>query len=418
MADAGYEMQIAAGRVRNYGIFLGVHACWSFGSTFISYMALIPVLLQELGASNLAIGSLPALVTLCMFGPQILAAQMTAHLAVKKKVFASIHYPGCAAILALSLLTFRWGREDGNFLIAATLICMAVHHLALSFAMPMWSNLVAKLLPPERRGSYVGRIFLIGGITGAIGALVARELVRRLEFPRGYAVGFFVASLVLASAATAFFFLKEPAHPDLAPRRKLGEFLQGLRNDLLGQRDFQFYLLSQVCCGMATMALPFYAVAARERHGLGIEIGATFTAILLIARMAGAPWAGWIGDRYGFRCLAFAPPLLSVLAGVLALVGHHPWIFYAIFALGGLASAADTVAIINLPIEFCPHADKTSFVAARGTFVSPVLAVAPLIGGFLADTSEGRFALPFGGAVIFGLLGFFILALFVRDPRG
>ncbi|MBI2194182.1 MAG: MFS transporter [Planctomycetes bacterium] len=412
-----YQQRIEAGRTRNFRVILGVHTFWSFGSTFFSHLALIPVFLQELGASNLVIGTLPALVTLFMFGPQVLAAHLTSHLPVKKRVFASIHYPGCAAILVLGVLTQLWGRTDRRALIAATLVCLAAHSLSLSFAMPMWSNLVAKLFPPERRGRDIGRIFFVGGLTGGLGALLSRELSRRFEFPIGYTLGFLLASLVLTAAVTAFFFLDEPAHPDPGPKRKLGAFFRSLWGDLRGQRGYQFYLLSQVFCALSSMAFPFYAVAARELHGLGVEVGATFTAVMLLSRVVGSPLAGLIGDRLGFRALAFAPPLLTALAGLLALLVRHPGVYHAIFILGGLAAAADTLAIINLPMEFSPHADKTSFVAARGTLVSPVLAVAPMIGGYLADTFSGRFALPFAGSVLFGLLGVVVLAAFVREPR-
>lgn len=412
-----YEQQLAAGRTTNFSIIIGVHSAWCLGTAFVSVDALLPVFLQELKASNLVIGALPALMILTIFVPQVLAAQLTSHLPIKKNVFTCVHYPGAFAVLALGLLTLSWGAARPGHLIVATLVCIAVHGLALSFAMPMWSNLVAKLLPSERRGRSFGYFFLAGGITGVIGALGAKLLIKRMTFPDGFAVGFVICSALMAGGVTLFFFLREPPHPEPVTRKPFGQFVGALWRDLLGQRDYRFYLLSQAFAGLGGMAMPFYAVAAREQFGLDLQVGATYTAIILLARLVGSPLAGLIGDRFGFRALAFFSPAFILVASALALTASQPQIFYVVFALSGLARATESVAMINLPIEFCPHADKTSFLAVRGTVIGPVQAFAPLLGGILADTFRSGFAIPFTGAIAFEVLCLVVLARFVREPR-
>ena len=415
--DDDCQGQLAGAARRNLGIFAGVHGMWGFGMAFVSHVALLPVFLRELGASYFVVGALPALMTICMFGPQILAARMTGHLQRKKNIFAAIHYPGCIGIVVMAACTYAWGRSNPKLLIPVVLACMAVQGLSLSFAIPMWSNLIAKLLPAETRGRSFGKLFFIGGLTGAAGALLSERLIAGSEFPGGFAAGFLIAGIVPGLSVSLFFLLKEPLGEEAAPRGRLWDFLRKLREDLRGQPDYQFFLLAQISSGLARLAVPFYAVAAFERFALDREVGATFTAILLVSRTLGSPFAGRIGDRFGFRCLALVCPALVVVSAVLALTASSPLAFHLVFALTGFGSAAESVANLNLPIEFCPHADKTSFIAVRGTIVGPVQALAPLLGGLIADALDGRFGVLFLSAAVLEVCSLLILAFLVREPR-
>jgi len=415
--DTHYRRLIVAAKNWNFSIIFGVHSIWGFGAAFISPVALLPVFLQELGASNVVIGLIPALQMFCMTAPQIFAAQLTGPLPVKKNVFTFVHYPSALALGVLALATWQWGKSEPSLVVFITLVCLSVHGLGLSFAIPMWMNLVAKLLPPESLGRHFGLIFFGGGITGGIGAFLAKWLNETSEFPDGFAIGFIIACVFTGVGVTSFFFLKEPPHPEPAPKKSLIQFLKALKNDLAGKTDYIYYLSSLICSALAGMAIPFYAVSAREEFGLGVEVGATFTLLLILSQVVGAPVAGVVGDRIGFRSLAFIPPLLSIVAALLALFGGHAWCFYLIFIVGGLAASADSVATINLPIEFCPNTDKTSFLAVRGTVISPVQALAPILGGVMADHFEGRFSIPFTGAVIFQAAALVILLFFVGEPR-
>jgi MFS family permease len=281
----------------------------------------------------------------------------------------------------------------------------------------MWSNLVAKLLPAETRGRSFGHLFLAGGITGVIGSAAASKFIEWQGFPNGFGTGFLVCSVICAGSVSCFFFLREPPHPEPVVQQGLRDFLKGIRQDVLGQRNYRFYLLSQVLAGLGAMAVPFFAVVARNQFTLDVKVGATFTAIVLLGRIIGCPLAGLIGDRHGFRVVAFFPPLLLLVATGLALAVSHAGVFYLIFALVGLARAIDSVAMINLPIEFSPHADKTSFLAVRGTVVSPVQALAPLLGGFLVDAFRGSYVLPFALAIVFNAVCIGVLSLLVHEPR-
>ncbi|MDA0837787.1 MAG: MFS transporter [Planctomycetota bacterium] len=409
-----YDEQIRAGFHHNLAIVIGVHAMWSLGSAFYNWGTMMPVFLKELGASNFHIGLMQGLLSLAMFSPQMIAAQKTSHLAVKKFLFPCVHYPGLVAVGVMGVFTLAWGKSEA--MIPVTIVCMTFMGLSLSFAIPMWSNLVAKLVPPQSRGISFGFIFFAGGVTGLVGASIAKYMIGRYEII-GFGWGFVGASLVLAVAVSFFFLLKEPAHPEPPIKKGIGEFFRGMKADLKGHRDYRFYLLSKSLSSLGTMALPFYAVAAVGRFGMGPEAGAEFTLMLILARMIGSPLFGWLGDRTGFRAVALFPPCINILCASLAIFSTQASTFYLIFFLIGLSTAADIASSLNLPIEYCPQADKTTFIAVKGTVTGPLMFVAPLLGGFLADSLAWEFNITFTTALLFEMAAFLILLILVNEPR-
>ncbi|MDP6355358.1 MAG: MFS transporter [Planctomycetota bacterium] len=409
-----YEDEIRAGLRHNFAIVIGVHAMWSLGAAFYNWGTMMPVFLKELGANNFHIGLMQGLTSLAMFSPQMIAAQKTSHLAVKKTLFPFVHYPGLIAVGVMGASALAWGKSEA--LIPVTICCMAVMGLSLSFAIPMWSNLVAKLVPSETRGFSFGLIFFVGGVTGLAGAIAAKYIIRHFGFA-GFGWGFVVASALLVGAVSFFFFLKEPPHPEPPIKKGIGEFFRDMKRDLLSHRDYRHYLLSKSLSSLGTMAFPFYAAAAVGKFDLGPEAGAEFTLLLILGRMIGAPLFGWIGDRTGFRAIAFFPPGINVICTSLAILTAEVPTFYLIFFLGGLSTSADTVSSLNLPIEYCPEADKTTFIAVKGTVTGPLMFVAPLLGGFLADHLAWKFKATFSAALLFELAAFLILLFLVNEPR-
>jgi MFS family permease len=409
-----YDDQIRDGVRHNLAIIIGVHAVWSFGSASYNWGTMMPVFLKELGATNFHIGLMQGLISLAMFSPQMIAAQKTSHLAVKKFLFPFVHYPGLIALGVMGAFALMWGKTES--LIWVSIACMTLMGLSLSFAIPMWSNLVAKLVPSQTRGLSFGLIFFVGGLTGLAGAAAAKYIIRLYGFS-GFGWGFVAASFLLCFAVSFFFLLKEPPHPEPPIKKGIAEFFRDMKTELLSHRDYRHYLYSKSLSALGTMAFPFYAAAAVSKFDMGSEAGADFTLMLILAQMIGAPLFGWIGDRTGFRAIAFLPPLINVLCTSLAIFTTEASTFHLIFFLGGLSTAADMVSSLNLPIEFCPEADKTSFIAVKGTVTGPLMFIAPLIGGFLADHLVWEFKITFASALIFELAAFLILLILVNEPR-
>ena len=411
-----YEQDIERHYWWNLAMIAGVEGCWGFGVAFVSEIAVLPVLLNRMGASDFVVGLLPALFMLCLNTPQLLAARVTRHMPVKKVFFTLTHYPGTLPLIALGYLTWRYGEAAPGAVMAATFGWIVLFGLSISFAMPMWVNLMAKLFPPSVRGRSVGYVSLLGSILGALGSWCVVFVLAQYAFPHNFAILFVVAGVVLSGCVTSFFWLREPASPAVE-RETTRHFLRDLAGMLRTAPGFMWFMLARFVGTFGVMAGPFYTLAGLAKFDLPVEVAGKFGATLLVARVAGSVVGGWLGDRFGFKILVVAASVCGAAAAGVAIWAPTPGWYYVVFVLVGLYHAMGMIGSFNLQIEFCPTEDKTTFIAFGSTVVCPALVLGPLVGGLLAEHHSAHYNAVFVGAMVCSLLGLVVTLLFVQEPR-
>jgi len=350
-------------------------------------------------------------------GVQLLAAHLTERLPVKKVVFTVIHYPGAAAVCMLGAVAYHSESLGRTASIGWSLACIGIFGLSLGFSIPMWTNLIAKLFPEGTRGKLFSYVFLISCLFGIAGAAVNERLLGARGFPGNFALSFVVAGALMGLSSTAFLWIREPVQHVDEKRRPFFAFVRRLWREAGAQRGFRGLLFARALPSLGAMGAAFYAVAARDRFGLGDEAAASFTMATVAPQIVASIVAGALGDRFGFHYFVPLSPALAALAAWLALTGSSPAAFYAVFALVGYAMINDFVAMTNLAMEYCPKLEKTAFVALVGTATAPFLAAGPLLGGWLAQSSPAGHDLVFRVALGLNLVGTVLIVIFIRDPR-
>ena len=76
---------------RNVAYLLSVETFWGISLALISMVAILPVFLTHLGATNAVIGSLPVIWLLATSFPGVFAAHFTSNLAHRKKMVILLH---------------------------------------------------------------------------------------------------------------------------------------------------------------------------------------------------------------------------------------------------------------------------------------------------------------------------------------
>ena len=85
------------------------------------------------------------------------------------------------------------------------------------------------------------------------------------------------------------------------------------------------------------------------------------------------------------------------------------------FVLLGAYLAADEVSALNIILEFCEPEDRPTYIGLTNTLFAPIMIIAPLLGGWLAEVNGYR---PmFIVAFVIALIGALMLAFWVREPR-
>jgi MFS family permease len=108
--------------------------------------------------------------------------------------------------------------------------------------------------------------------------------------------------------------------------------------------------------------------------------------------------------------------LLLMAAALTAWVAMSATWLAVVFFLLGAAISAELTSSLNIILEFCTPEDRPTYIGLTNTLLAPTLALAPIIGGWLA-TLTGGFSLLFLAAALCAGLGALLLLFWVHEPR-
>ncbi len=371
---------------KNVAWILSVETFWGVALSLISVVAIIPVFLSHLGATNTVLGALPVVWTLTCNLPQAFAAHFTSHLAYRKRITILLHVVGGVPWIALAAWFGLGGLHTPTLDIAAVLLGWGVAWLIMGFTIPVWINFIGKVTRPELRARSFGVIFFFQTLLGAVGGWVAsRILSGGIPYPRNYGVGFLIAGIFMAIGAVFFFRVKEEKSATEEQGAMLSTVVRHMREVLADRSGVRVYILAVMLAAGCWLLITYYPVFAEKRLGLTPRDSALFTAVCMLGQMLGSVLTGLIGDRFGYVRVALVASL-SLTAGLaFAIWGNGVVIYYLVaFALGSYL-AADRLALFNLSMAFSPHDDNTAYVGAIPAITAPVLAVVAGSAGPLID---------------------------------
>jgi len=331
-------------------------------------------------------------------------------------------YVRLGALASLSLTTFLL--DDRGVLLILFLVLFTVNSVASGVAGLPFINVVAKVIPPTRRGMFFGWRRFGGGLLALAGGVLVRVILSPdsgLAFPDNYALLFFLGLLITIVLVVSFSLTVEPAEPVDARRVGLGEQLRRALRLARDDGSYARYLGVRVAMMATSLALPFYAVYARRELGAPEEMVGVYLIGSAVAGALSNLVAGWISDRYG-NCLllrlaattAVLPACFALAVAWLPPMGLERYQFFGlVFLFQGLHKTVTVIAGNNYVLELAPSRHRVLYVGFANGLVGLTLFATPL-GGALVDWLGFRplffFALGCGLAAV-------ALALRLEEPR-
>ena len=147
----------------DYGLFM-------VALTFASHSTILPAFAASLGAPNVLIGAIPAVMTLGWFLPSLFAAGHTETLTRKLPFLMKWTAWERVPFLAMALLAFFTAERWPNLTLALLLAMLLVITTVGGILMPAWMDLIARALPTTIRGRFFA---LSNGVT--VSATAARS---------------------------------------------------------------------------------------------------------------------------------------------------------------------------------------------------------------------------------------------------
>lgn len=400
----------------NFGVSIWDVTFIMLGISLVSRETVMPVLVAQLTDSKLALGLIPAIFSLGGYLPQLLFANFTERLRYKKPFTMWVGGLGERGPYLLMALTIWWLAGSAPALALVLFFCyLAATATALGAATPAWFDMIAKVIPVQRRGLYAGLGHGLGALMGVVGAYFVGWILATVAFPNNFALLFGLAFAIMAISWLGLALTREPPSEMVKEQMPLTRYLRQLPAILRRDRNYQRFLICRTIIQMGTMAGGFFMVYGIERFQIdGAGVG-LLTAVLVAGQaVMGLIW-GVLADRFGHkRVLATAAFALALAALAAWMADSQTWLVVT-FALLGAYMAADTASGLNIILEFCAPEDRPTYIGLTNTLLAPVLTLAPLLGGWLAMT-VGYPGL-FMTALLFASLGGLLMAFWVREPR-
>jgi MFS family permease len=385
------------------------------GASFIASSTILPLFVSHLTDNRLLLGLIPTIAAGGWLLPQIFTANWVQRLPRKKVLPMYVGLFSERLPVFLMALVAGFAGRAPNVILVAFFMLFAWHTLGAGAIAVAWQDMIAKIIPADRRGRFFGLANFGGTATGVLGAGVAAWLLDRYHFPRGYALCFATGAVLIFISWFFLLLTREPAQASQTPPISQREYWRRLPSVLRADPNFGRYLLSQIVVALGGMAGGFVAVYAVQRWDLPDSQAGNLTAAMLVGQALSNLVFGALADRQGHKRVLELSTLAGASAVGLASVAPAPIWFYVVFALNGAALAGFMLSGLVIAFEFSPPDMRPTYIGLNNTAYGVVASVGPILGGWLA----GRvgYQVLFAMACVIGLVGFALLHWSVREPR-
>ncbi len=386
------------------------------GMSLAAPSTILPAFAVSLGAPNLVIGAIPALMTVGWLLPSLFAAGYTETLSRKLPFILRWTIWERVPFLVLAAAAFFLATPAPALALGVLLAMLLMITGVGGFLMPAWMDVVAGSIPTTLRGRFFAVAHGLGNLGGLAASFATAWVLATVAAPVSYGVCFLTSTVAMGLSFWALALTREPPGVTTGAASPLSEYLARMPSLLRRNRNLAWFLAARVCTVMGTMANGFFTVYALRAFGAPAWQAGVFTTVMLSGHIAGSLGLGWLADRLGHRIGIMVGAAAMVAANVMALGAPSLGAFNLVFVAVGLHLAAVNVSNLNILLDFAPAPEeRPTYVGLGNTAVAPVAFLSPLAAGLLADAVG--FAAVFAVAAAFAATGLGVLATRVSDPR-
>jgi len=391
-------------------------ASFWFGMSFISSTVILPLFVSHFTNSLLLIGLIPLLSTAGTLLPQLFMANAVERAPRKKFYPVTLgFFLERLPIFLLVPVTYFLATSQPVLALVSFFVLYTWHCFGVGVIIVGWQDMIAKIIPVEKRGRFFGITNFIGNGTGILGALAVPFVLDRSAFPTAYVLAFAAAGGLTLLSWIFLSLTREPAVPSSKPPVSQLNYMRSLPDVLRKDRNFRRYLLSQIIFSLSGMATGFLVVYTVETWKLPDAQASGFTIALQVGLTLANLFFGFLSDRKGHKLSLEICLLLSVLSLGLAIIAPSPLWFFPIFFLRGAVMAGTFISGISIIYEFTDAENRPTYIGLANTIPGVVGSIAPLIGGWLAGaiSYQAMFIL----STFIGAMSWALLRFAVQEPR-
>ena len=400
-----------------YNVTVGLTDGGTFGIAlgFASFGTILPLFVASMTDSATLIGLVPAIHAAGWLLPQLFTASHTSRLrrykptVLKNTIHERLPFLGFAIV---ALLLPRIGLQTGLIL---TFILLTWQGLGGGFTANPWTSMISKIIPSEYRGTFFGTQAAVANLFISGAAITAGYLLNWFDAPFNFAYCFFLAALFFTFSWFALAFTREPTDNDKIIEEHPTPFWHGARTILKRDKNFNWFLVARTLSQFATMGFSFYIVYALRQFHMDEVTAGFLTATLTISQTVANAGMGWLGDKVGHRAMLIIGAAAATLSSFLAWFAPSLAWFFPIFVLTGFANVSIWTNGMTMTVDFSDEKERPFYIGLAQTLTAPATMIAPLIGGWVADTQG--FGITFALSTILSIVMMAILIFIIKEPR-
>src|SRR5512138_2386914 len=382
---------------------------------FASFGTILPLFVASMTNSATLIGLVPAIHGTGWLLPQLFTASYTSRLRRYKRNVLLMTIHERVPFLGLALVAFLLPKIGLQAGLIITFLLLTWQGLGGGFTANSWTSMISKIIPPESRGTFFGVQGAVANLFISGAAVGAGYILNRSNPSLGFMTCFLIACVFFTLSWSSLALTREPADHEKVIEANPAPFWRGAAEILKRDRNFSWFLTSRILSQFATMGFAFYIVYALRRFHMDAVTAGYFTATLTIAQTVANAGMGWLGDRVGHRLMLIIGAASALLSSALAWFAPSLTWFFPIFVLTGFTNVSIWTNGMTMTVDFSGEEERPFYIGLAQTLTAPATIVAPLIGGWIADTQG--FVSTFGWSTLLSVVMLGILVFLVKEPR-
>lgn len=396
------------------GILNGVFFNLAFA--FISGATIIPLFISGLTNSNIIIGVFSSLEAFGWHFPQFFAGALIAGRPLVLGFYNRISAVRVITFASAVSLIFIIKDSDHSLLLVSFGLLFTVFSLASGLAGISFMEVVGKMIPTSKRGTFFGMRMFFGGLLAVLSAPLVKKIIGGFSFPVNFGHVFIISLIAVTFGLLCFAFIKEKPLPFEKSKR---EFKNNLTNGLKllkNDSNIRHLVIARLLSNAILLASPFYVITAHKMLGISKALAATYLSFEMVGYLGlNFLWA-WLSNRVSNKRLlkisticAFVPPILALVSLV-----KNPgyFIFGLVFFFNGAALSGNSMGYTNYLLEIAPENSRPISVGLVHTIIAPTIFLSS-IGGLILEIFN--FWILFGITLIFLIISYLYIT-YLKEP--
>ena len=385
------------------------------GLGFASFITIIPLFVSQMTDSAILIGLIPAIHSVGWQIPQLFTAGWVSRMKRYKPAVLMLTIHERIPFFGLAAVAWFFLGKDNTTALTLTFILLIWQGLGGGFTANPWQSMIAKIIPAKHQGTFFGSQAALFNGMGSVAAILAGIILSRMDSPLDFTLLFFLGGAALNISLIPLALTREPEKTAKAISEKKEPFWRGTRTIWRRDGNFRWFMFSRILMQFATMGYAFYIVYCAKELGMDEFTAGIITSVLFASEIIANPVMGWLGDRLGHHIMLKVGLLAAVLSGGLAWWAPSLAWFYPIMILTGISIVGVWTTSITMSVQFGTETHRPIYIGMANTLLAPATLLAPVFGGWLADTVS--YQATFLASAGVGLITLVILQAFVKNPR-